>query len=73
MRQSTEMVRDMRKTEHTTVCLTSDTKSKLLRHKAPGQSYNGFIIQLLQKWEGTGDGKKSSAAFDDDRYGHRER
>jgi hypothetical protein len=47
----------MRKTGHTTVCITSETKDRLLGHKAPGQSYNGFIIQLLQKWE-TGDGKK---------------
>jgi hypothetical protein len=38
---------------HTTVCITPDTKEWLERLKAPGQSFNGFITQLLQQWEET--------------------
>ena len=41
----------MEKTEHTTICVTKDTKERLDKEKAPGQSYNGFICQLIQRWE----------------------
>jgi hypothetical protein len=42
----------MERMGHTTICVTQETKDRLDSIKAPGQSYNGFITQLLQHWEG---------------------
>ncbi len=53
----------MEKTEHTTICVTKDTKERLDKEKAPGQSYNGFICQLIQRWEEAHDNRVFSGAF----------
>ena len=53
----------MEKTEHTTICVTKDTKSRLDQEKAPGQSYNGFICQLIQRWEEAQNSQRLSGAF----------
>ncbi len=37
-----------------TISVWKSTKGKLDRNRAPGQSYNGFICQLIGFWEGAG-------------------
>ena len=41
----------------TTVAVWKSTKDKLERNKAPGQCYSGFICQLVDLWEKTGEEK----------------
>jgi hypothetical protein len=36
---------------HFTIAIRESTKNKLDKHRAPGQCYNGFICQLLDRWE----------------------
>jgi hypothetical protein len=36
---------------HTTVGLKHSTKSKLNKRRAPGQSYDGFLGQLMDLWD----------------------
>ncbi len=45
----------------TTVGVKQSTKDKLDQNRAPGQCYDGFICQLVDLWEQTGDAKKGSA------------
>jgi hypothetical protein len=42
----------------TTVGVKQGTKDKLDRNRAPGQCYDGFICQLVDLWEQSGDTKK---------------
>ncbi len=35
----------------TTIGVRKTTKAKLDKNRAPGQSYNGFICQLIDLWE----------------------
>ncbi len=63
MQWSPELERAMEKTEHTTICVTKDTKERLDKEKAPGQSYNGFICQLIQRWEEAHDNRVFSGAL----------
>jgi hypothetical protein len=42
----------------TTVGVKQSTKDMLDRNRAPGQCYDGFICQLVDLWEQSGDGKK---------------
>jgi hypothetical protein len=37
--------------KRTTIGLHQATKDRLDKNRAPGQCYNGFIIQLLELWE----------------------
>ena len=37
--------------KHTTVGLKHSTKSKLNKRRAPGQSYDGFLGQLMALWD----------------------
>ena len=46
----------------TTIAIWKDTKDKLDKNKAPGQCYNGFICQLIDLWEKTGEEKIFSRA-----------
>ena len=46
----------------TTKAIWKSTKNKLDRNKAPGQCYNGFICQLIDLWERTGEEKVYSRA-----------
>ena len=46
----------------TTIAVWKSTKDKLDRNKAPGQSNNGFICQLIDLWEKTGEEKIFSRA-----------
>jgi len=46
----------------TTIAVWKDTKDKLDRNRAPGQCYNGFICQLIDLWEKTGEEKIFSRA-----------
>jgi len=46
----------------TTIAVWKSTKDKLDRNKAPGQCYNGFICQLVDLWEKTGEEKIFSKA-----------
>ena len=41
----------------TTIAIWKSTKDKLDKNRAPGQCYNGFISQLLDLWERTGEEK----------------
>ena len=45
----------------TTVGVKQSTKDKLDRNRAPGQCYDGFICQLVDLWEQSGDNKKGLA------------
>jgi hypothetical protein len=45
----------------TTVGVKQSTKDKLDRNRAPGQCYDGFICQLVDLWEQSGDPKKGLA------------
>ncbi len=53
----------MRETEEkgnmatTTIAIWKSTKDKLNKNRAPGQCYNGFICQLVDLWEKTGEEK----------------
>ncbi len=40
-----------------TIAIWKSTKDKLDKHRAPGQCYNGFICQLVELWEKTGEEK----------------
>lgn len=42
----------------TTVGVKQSTKEKLDRNRAPGQCYDGFICQMVDLWEQSGDTKK---------------
>ena len=42
----------------TTVGVKQSTKDKLDRNRAPGQCYDGFICQMVDLWEQSGDTKK---------------
>ena len=42
----------------TTIAVWKSTKDKLDRNKAPGQSNNGFLCQLIDLWERTGEEKR---------------
>ena len=46
----------------TTVAVWKSTKGKLDKNKAPGQCYDGFIRQLVDLWEKTGEEKIFSRA-----------
>ena len=46
----------------TTIDIWKDTKDKLDRNKAPSQCYSGFICQLIDLWEKTGEEKVFSRA-----------
>lgn len=35
----------------TSIAIWRSTKERLDKHKAPGQSYNGFICQLVDLWK----------------------
>lgn len=37
--------------QRTTIGLKQRTKTRLDRHRAPGQSYEGFMCQMLDLWE----------------------
>ena len=39
----------------TTIAIWKSTKDKLDKNRAPGQCYNGFICQLVDLWEKTGE------------------
>jgi hypothetical protein len=41
----------------TTIAIWKSTKEKLDENRAPGQCYNGFICQLIDLWERTGEEK----------------
>jgi hypothetical protein len=41
----------MSQEQRTTIGLSKLTKEGLARNKAPGQSYDGFIRQLVDLWE----------------------
>ena len=42
----------------TTVGVKQSTKARLDRNRAPGQCYDGFICQMVDLWEQSGDTKK---------------
>lgn len=42
----------------TTVGVKQSTKDKLDRNRAPGQCYDGFICQMVDLWEQSGNIKK---------------
>jgi len=48
--------------KNTTIAIWKSTKDKLDKNKAPGQCYNGFICQLIDLWEKTGEEKISIKA-----------
>ncbi len=60
---SLKKIESMEKTEHTTICVTKNTKDRLDKEKAPGQSYNGFICQLIQRWEDAQATRQYAGAF----------
>ena len=45
----------------TTVGVKQSTKDMLDRNRAPGQCYDGFICQLVDLWEKSGDSKRALA------------
>ena len=54
---------------NTTIAIWKSTKEKLDKNRAPGQCYNGFICQLVDIWEKTGEEKLyNSRAGSGDRY-----
>jgi len=46
----------------TTIAVWKSTRDKLDRNRAPGQCYNGFICQLIDLWEKTGEEKIFNSA-----------
>jgi hypothetical protein len=36
---------------HTTISLKKATKDRLVKARAPGQCYDGFLCQLMDLWE----------------------
>ena len=46
----------------TTIAIHKSIKNKLDKNRAPGQCYNGFICQLIDLWEKTGEEKLFSRA-----------
>jgi hypothetical protein len=40
-------------TPRTTVSVTEATKNRMDKWRAPGQCYDGFLIQLVSLWEKT--------------------
>jgi hypothetical protein len=36
-----------------TIPIKNNTKTRLDKWRAPGQSYDGFVYQLVSLWEGT--------------------
>ncbi len=56
----------------TTIAIWKSTKDKLDKNKAPGQCYNGFICQLIDLWERTGQEKLFIRANSNDEDGNTE-
>jgi hypothetical protein len=56
------MVNNKKKTieTRTTIGVKQNTKDKLDRNRAPGQCYEGFICQMVDLWEQSGDTEKGS-------------
>jgi hypothetical protein len=48
----------MTKNERSTIGLRVSTKEKLDQNRAPGQCYDGFILQLVGLWEENRDRQK---------------
>ena len=48
------------KTLRSTIGLKMSTKEKLDKNRAPGQSYDGFICQLVGRWEETNSNNSKS-------------
>jgi len=46
----------------TTIGVKKLTKTRLDKNRAPGQCYDGFICQLVDLWEKTNEGGRSSVA-----------
>ena len=42
----------------TTIGIRLSTRDKLIKSRAPGQSYDGFLCQLVDFWESTGGNSK---------------
>ena len=59
---TTEELRNNEDKKTTTIAIWKSTKDKLDRNKALGQSNNGFICQLIDLWEKTGEEKVFSRA-----------
>jgi hypothetical protein len=38
-------------TAHTSIAIQKETKERLNNSRAPGQSYEGFISELVEYWE----------------------
>jgi len=57
-----ELENDGARGQTTTIAIWKSTKDKLDRNRAPGQCYNGFISQLVDLWEKTGEEKIFSRA-----------
>jgi hypothetical protein len=53
----------------TTIAIWKSTKEKLDKNRAPGQCYNGFICQLINLWEKTGQEKLFMRASSDGERG----
>jgi len=52
-----ELENDRARGQTTTIAIWKSTKDGLDRNRAPGQCYNGFICQLIDLWEKTGEEK----------------
>lgn len=50
----------------TTIALKKSTKARLDHSRAPGQCYDGFLIQLIELWEDTHNGYKKPTWKDSD-------
>jgi hypothetical protein len=50
-----ERIRNNGDKSNTTIAIWKSTKEKLDENRAPGQCYNGFICQLIDLWEKTGE------------------
>jgi hypothetical protein len=37
----------------TTISVNKNTKSRLDKWRAPGQCYDGFLLQIIELWENT--------------------
>jgi len=57
-----ELENDGASGQTTTIAIWKSTKDKLDKNRAPGQCYNGFICQLVDLWEKTGEEKIFSRA-----------
>jgi hypothetical protein len=53
-------IRNRNNCANTTIAIWQSTKDKLDRNRAPGQCYNGFICQLVDLWEKTGEEKNKN-------------